>query len=118
MTPHIDSYQLTSERKMATDINFSELIDLWLPFHKQSVKHNTYTMRSTHSSLFKKELGKVRTNKITAGILNRFLLSLFDNGKSYRTVEGYKQSLSSVLKFGAKLEYLPEGLVKGLHLEK
>lgn len=100
------------------DISFGKLIDEWLPIHLQTVRGQTKIIRKVHANIFKEKFSEVRVSKITAELLNRYLLTLTQAGLAHQTVKGYRASLSSILKFGKKFGYFKSELWKELHVEK
>lgn len=103
---------------IASDISFDKLIDEWLPIHLQTVRGQTKITRTVHSNIFKKKFEDVRVSKVTAELLNRYLLTLTQSGLAHQTVKGYRASLASILKFGNKFGYFKTELWKELHVEK
>ena len=97
-------------KKDINSISFSDLIDKWLEIDSKTAVGQTVIAHQIYAKIFKEEFGSILTNKLNASVFNNYLLSLTNKDLAYVTVQGYKNTLSLILKFGNKLGYIENKL--------
>lgn len=99
-------------------ISFSELVEKWWIVYSESVKGQSLVTRKNQINVVNKKIGDVQVRKINAVMLNRLLLEMTENGRAYRTVEGYKGLLVMILKYGFKYGYFREDMSNDLSINR
>lgn len=113
-----DKIKENLKKKDIRAISMSELMEKWLKVDDKKAVGQTKVTHSQHVKAFTDAFGTIKTDKITASIINNYLLSLTEKDLTYTTVTGYKNTISSILQFGERLGYIKKRTHEDLYVDK